>query len=159
MTKRPHPPKYRRRSTAAIIFAHPFELALSLVLLLLGARSLVVPIVQGQAELITYTFPVVALVGGALTLAGLSFTWRAPGLEQAGLYLSAAAWGSYMVGLVGQVVQGQAGQIDAARSGLLLSAFLALTLACVIRALALTREERARLAVMVDAVNNGGAHG
>lgn len=139
-------PRKRRRLASTLIYEHPFEIALSMVLLLLGARSLILPattpiFIAAQPDLIHYIFLVIAIGGGALTLAGIALTWRAPGIEQAGLYLSSAAWISYMVGLTEQ--------IGTARGGLLLAAIFALAVACVVRARALNREEIARLVAVV----------
>lgn len=160
--RRPRLTRFHRRKFVDVLFNHPFELALSLVLLLLGARSLIAPAtapssIATQPDLIHYVFLITATIGGALTLAGLFLTWRARGLEQAGLYLSAAAWLGYVVGLAGQIAQSQAGQLDPTRSGLLLSAVLALAVSCVVRSMALTREERAVLSVVTEARQNAEA--
>lgn len=138
-------PSHRRRQLTQILFNNPFEFALSLVLMILGARSLFFDetapqSIAAQPTLLTLTFILMSIVGGAATIVGLLVGKWAPGFEQAGLYLSAAAWASYTTGLIGQ--------IESPRAGLLLGAFVALSVACVLRAWALRREEHAKLSAL-----------
>lgn len=149
----PHGPRWSRHRLRAVevIYKYPFELGLSLVLVLLGARSILFPdpdILAMQPTLVTYGFWALALIGGALTLAGLVTTRGAPGIEQAGLYLSGAAWASYLLR--------QVETVGTARGGLLLAAILVLAVASVVRARAITREERAKLVALVARNINGG---
>lgn len=125
------------------LFAHPFEIALSVVLLLVGIRTLLdaaaLPAsVEALPGALSYVFSIVSIAAGALTLAGLatSRVW-AYGLEQGGLWLSAAAWACYASGLIGMA--------STARVTLMISALLALSAGSAIRAIALHRISSARL--------------
>lgn len=122
---------------------HPFEMALSAVLLLVGARFIINPSllpgsVQELPSFTAWLFILIAPLGGALTLLGLtSSRAKAYGVEQAGLYLSAAAWFSYALLLIDAA--------ESTRAALMVGALLALSIAHVIRAFALHRLAISRL--------------
>lgn len=126
------------------ILAHPFEVGLSVVLVLIGTRGLLdassLPgSVQALPAWLSIAFAGLSVAGGALTIVGLLFSRaKTAGIEQAGLWLSAGAWASYTVGLIDQVAT--------ARGSLIIGAMAALAAASVVRAIALHLTVTARLA-------------
>lgn len=128
MTDHPRLRKIRRAMACIKRFAYrgPFELWMSAALILFGTRALLdVGAAPGSiADLpdwLTYTYCGLSIVAGVLTIGGMiASRWLlwAPGIVRAGLYLSTAAWLSYVIGLWSS--------FDSPRSTLLI-----LALACV----------------------------
>lgn len=125
------------------LFHHPFEMALSAVLLLVGARFIINPdLLPGSVQelpwVTTWLFILCAPLGGLLTLLGLlSGRAKTFGMEQAGLSLSAAAWFSYALLLMDAS--------ESTRAALMVGALLALSFAHVLRVIALRRLAVSRL--------------
>lgn len=135
------------------VLAHPFEVTLSVALFLVGLRIVADTTaapgsIQEQPTVLVGLFILLSLGGGFVTLLGLLTRWlTSPGLEQAGLYLAAAAWGTYTVGLFNQ--------LETARGTLMIAALLALSVGCVLRAWAVRRIVRARLSALRQAAAHG----
>lgn len=87
---------------------HPFEIGLSLALVIFGFRSVfsglqsVPSSVEALPIALVVSYCVLSTIGGGSVLFGLfaryKFAW-AYGAERAGLFISAAAWASDIVGL------------------------------------------------------------
>jgi hypothetical protein len=91
-----------------VVDDHPFEIGLSMALVLFGARALSDFKALPQAvDLLPWwlslTYCVLSIAGGGMTIVGLfgkyRYAWMS-GLEKAGLWVSASAWASYAVGLL-----------------------------------------------------------
>lgn len=125
---------------------HHFEIGLSLALVLFGTRALVNGLssapgsVQTLPLWLAFTYCGLSVLGGVSVLFGLFchayFTW-AYGVERFGLFVSASAWASYIVGLLFVRVT--------ASSTLLILALFFLSVGCLLRARAINRKEKATL--------------
>lgn len=128
---------------------HPFEIGLSCALILFGTRSLVGGLsaapgsVQTLPLILAFAYCFLSVVGGLGVLMGLGFRYRytwAYGLERFGLFVSASAWFSYIIGLALTPIT--------SRSTLLILALIALSIGCLLRARALNRNARATLVAL-----------
>lgn len=118
-----------------ILDDHPFEVGLSFALVIFGIRSFTTGLqsVPGSVEALPFTlilsYCILSVLGGGAVLFGLlaryKFLW-AYGAERAGLFISSAAWSSYIVGLAFAPITG--------KSTLFMLALLALAFACLRRA-------------------------
>lgn len=133
----------RRGWFRSLIDEHPFEISMSVTLVLFGVRSFLnqfesVPKpVSALPTIFVYVYCILAIIGGLSVIVGLVARWRhtwAYGIEGLGLFLSASAWGSYFIGLLFSPITKS--------STLLLLALLSLTFACVTRALYLNRRAK-----------------
>lgn len=150
--KRPQLREFRRRAQRFQHFVidlledHPFEIGLSCALILFGMRSLLGGIsdtpgtVQTLPLSLAFTYCVLSVIGGFGVILGLCFRYRyvwAYGVERFGLFVSASAWFSYIIGL--------ALTPFTSRSTLMILALIALSFGCLLRARALNRNARATL--------------
>jgi hypothetical protein len=123
---------------------HPFEIGLSLALILFGSRALLTDLqaapgsVQDLPDALAFSYCILSVLGGAAVIFGLAarirFAW-AYGAERFGLFVSASAWASYIVGLLLNPITG--------RSTLLIFALSALSIGCLLRARAVNRRVKA----------------
>jgi hypothetical protein len=125
---------------------HPFEIGLSIALSLFGTRALITGLhtapgsVQTLPLWLAILYCSLSVLGGVSVLAGLGLRIKvawAYGLERFGLFVSASAWGAYILGLVLTPITG--------RSTLLILALLALCVGCILRSKAVDRKENATL--------------
>jgi len=158
--QKPGPWCRTKHTLRAVIRTQPYELLLSVALALFGLRAIFSPTaatpasISAQPDGITILYCALSVVAGVVTLVGLlAGTGRgessaacsvrleerkwAPGVEQAGLWFSAAAWLSYLVGVVST--------ITTARSTLLALALIALAGANLARARAIRHRQVERL--------------
>lgn len=151
----PIPPKPTgvRRRIPVLLYAHPFEVTLGVILVVNGVRQLATgdssPAIDDAlppVELLLYR--VAGLVGGIAILAGLATRSHAAGrtIERAGLWLVAGSYAAYLVMLVAEY-----GVLSDATYNLLTST--AVLLGAVFRALAIRKTERVVLA-QLRALNN-----
>lgn len=158
--QKPGPWCRTKHTVRVVVRTQPYELFLSLALALFGLRAIFNPnsttpaSISSQPDGITVLYCILSVVAGGVTLVGLlagsgrgesaaacsvnlqERRW-APGVEQFGLWFSAAAWLSYLVGIVST--------ITTARSTLLALALLALAGANVARARAIRQRQIERL--------------
>lgn len=133
---------------------HPFEIGLSIALVLFGVRSFItdlqsVPLsIQEQPHVLVYVYCSLSIIGGGSVLFGLlaryKFAW-AYGAERAGLFISASAWLAYVVAFLFSPLT--------PNSTLFMIALIALFSACLIRARAIKRKTQ----VMIDALRKAKA--
>jgi len=158
--QKPGPWCRTKHTLKVVVRSHPHELFLSLALVLFGLRAIFNPAtatprsISAQPDGITIFYCVLSVVAGGLTIVGLlagngwgessaacSVNLRerkwAAGVEQAGLWFSAAAWLSYLVGV--------ASTIASASSTLLALALVALAGANLARARAIRHRQVERL--------------
>lgn len=119
----------------SLLDEHPFEIGLSLALLLFGIRSLLTGLqtvpssVQGLPLVLLVVYCVLSVIGGAAVLFGLAARYKylwAYGVERGGLFISASAWASYIVGILFAPMS--------PASTLFILALLALSYGCIRRA-------------------------
>ena len=131
---------------------HPFEISLSLDLILFGIRAFLSGLqsvpgsVQELPFLLALAYCVLAVLGGASVLLGKFFRPKyewAYGLECFGMYVSASAWGAYILGLLFSPITG--------KSTLLILALFALTSGCLLRARSLERKAKTTLEILRQA--------
>lgn len=158
--QKPGPWCRTKQCARSVIRDQPYELFLSIALVLFGVRALFNPAeatpksISEQPDGITIVYCVLSIVAGLVTLIGLLSNagrgeatancsaplperrWG-PGVEQAGLWFSAAAWLSYLVGVTST--------ITTARSTLLALALVALAGANLARARAIRHRQNERL--------------
>jgi hypothetical protein len=130
-----------------VLYTHPFELCLGIVLILVAVRGVLEGVVTPSID---ETLPVaprvayqaVSAAAGLLIVVGLNVRdrWQ-PGkaIEQAGLYLGAGAFIGYAI-----VVAGSLGWVAFVNIGI----SVAIGVACILRARAIRRAERIKLAVL-----------
>lgn len=128
---------------------HPFESTLSLALVLFGIRAFVTGLNTAPGSLrilplvLAFAYCALSVIGGTLVLFGLATRYRfdwAYGVERAGLFVSASAWFSYVVGLLFSPITGT--------GTLLILALLALSCGCLFRSRAINRNAKATLAAL-----------
>lgn len=100
--------KNLRKHISEELDEHPFEIGLSVALIIFGIRSFstglqsVPSSVEALPLALILSYCLLSVIGGGSVLFGLmaryKFVW-AYGAERAGLFISAAAWASYIVGL------------------------------------------------------------
>lgn len=131
---------------------HPFEIMLSSALILFGMRALISGLqsVPGSIQLLpiilAIVYCVLSVLGGSLVIFGLSVRYRfawAYGFERAGLFISASAWASYVVGISFSPLT--------AKSTLIMLALLALSVGYLLRARAINRRAKATLIALRQA--------
>lgn len=134
-----------------MLYAYPFDHVVALVLVAAGVLINVFPgaapaSIRALPEFWSILFRAMCLVGGILVTMGLtkghhrwSFT-----AEMAGMVLAAGVFGTYSIGLIATLVQRPGGAL-----GVVL--LVGLSLACLLRAMALGIESRLRLQLLVEA--------
>lgn len=125
---------------------HPFESMLSIALVLFGVRAFITGLhaapgaVQILPIALAISYCVLSVLGGTLVIFGLStrykFDWSY-GVERAGLFVSASAWMSYVVGILFSPLTGS--------STLFILSLVALSGGCLLRARAINRYAKATL--------------
>lgn len=146
-----------------VLLSHPFELCVSFSVLLMGVQALV----RGQAFsgvvtrdlawFLTMVWQVGIILGAAMVLCALLLRSDPTGgndarrvmlrgIEQAGLYLTAVSAGVFVVVLVSR----------GGTSGYAMAMLTGVSVACVLRAIALRRADRATLNAYRDLT--GGDH-
>lgn len=125
---------------------HPFESTLSFALVLFGIRAFITGLqaAPGSVQILPLALAVsycfLSVVGGGLVIFGLStryiFDWSY-GIERAGLFVSASAWLSYIVGILFSPLTGS--------STLFVFSLIALSGGCLLRARAINRNAKATL--------------
>ncbi len=119
----------------SLLDEHPFEIGLSLALVLFGLRSLISGLqaapssIQGLPLLLIIIYCVLSVVGGGAVLFGLAARFKylwAYGVERGGLFISASAWASYIIGILFSPIT--------PASTLFILALLALSYGCIRRA-------------------------
>ena len=144
-----------RRSLKELIEDHPFEFFLSLALMCFGTRALVVGLqaAPGAVQLLpialAVSYCVLSVFGGGLVVFGLAARYRfdwSYGAERAGLFVSASAWGSYIVGFLFTTLT--------STSTLFILALLALSTGCLVRARVINKHARATLVALRQAKIN-----
>lgn len=125
---------------------HPFEISLSLALILFGAIAILNGLsstpgsVQTLPIELSIAYCALSVLGGMSVLFGLFAQVKIPwayGFERFGLFVSASAWASYIVGLALNPVSG--------RSTLVILALTAFAIGCLLRARSVKRRESATL--------------
>ena len=129
-----------------LIEDHPFELGLSLALTLFGIRAFITGLQATPAAVqilpfgLAMAYCMLSVLGGVSVITGIiarvKYGW-AYGLERFGLFVSASAWSSYIVGLVLTPLTG--------KSTLVIFALFALSIGCMLRARAINRKAKATL--------------
>lgn len=141
-----------RRSFNELIKDHPFEFFLSLALVLFGTRALVVGLqtapgaVQRLPIVLAIAYCALSVAGGGLVIFGLAARYRfdwSYGAERAGLFVSASAWSSYIVGFLFTTLNSS--------SALFILALLALSASCLIRARVINNNAKATLIALRQA--------
>ena len=131
---------------------HPFEISLSVALILFGIQAFLrglrsVPgVVQTLPFYLALAYCILAVLGGASVLLGKIFRPKhewAYGLEGFGMYVSASAWGAYILGLLFSPITG--------KSTLSILALLALTSGCLLRARGIERRAKTILEILRQA--------
>ena len=131
---------------------HPFEISLSLALILFGIQAFLrglqsfPGVVQNLPFYLALAYCVLAVLGGTSVLLGKIFRPKrgwAYGLECFGMYVSGSAWGAYILGLLFSPITG--------KSTLLILALFALTSGCLLRARSLERRAKTSLAILRQA--------
>lgn len=128
---------------------HPFEISLSLALILFGIGAFLSDLqaapgsVQDLPFLLALAYCVLAVLGGASVLLGKFFRptrgW-AYGLECFGMYVSGSAWGAYILGILFSPISG--------KSTLFILALFALTSGCLLKARAIERRAKTTLEIL-----------
>lgn len=128
---------------------NPFEFGCSLALIAFGTSALLGGLQSAPTSVkvlpitLLFIYCVLSLLGGLATIFGLiarvRFGW-AYGVERFGLFISASAWASYIVGLVLTPLT--------SRSTLVISALVALSISPLLRARAIDRKARATLTAL-----------
>lgn len=145
------PQRYEGRRIPATLYAYPFDYLVALVLIAAGVLINIYPRVAPSSiqilpEAWSLVFRLMCLGGGLLVALGLTkgrHRWSFM-TEMAGMILAAGVFGTYSIGLIVTL---------AARPGALLTVVLlvGLSLACLLRAMALRIESRLRLQLLVEA--------
>lgn len=145
-----------RRDLGLLVENHPFEVTLSLALVLFGIRAFITSFqtAPGSVQILPLAlaagYCALSVAGGGLVLFGLGARYRfdwSYGAERAGLFVSASAWLSYIVGLAFTPVTGT--------STLLMLALIALSSGCLIRARAINKNAKATLTALRHASHDG----
>lgn len=133
-------------SFIASVELRPEEIGLSFALVFFGSRALITGLqtapgsVQALPIWLAVTYCLLSCIGGLSVLFGVffrrQFSW-AYGVELLGLFVSASAWASYILGLTLSPITG--------KSTLLILALLALVLSCVVRAHKIRKDSKAQL--------------
>lgn len=139
----PTPPRPRR--LPAVLYAHPFELALGVAFILAGVRATEVldfrafPLDDRIVDLVLTGYIVGGIIGGAGILTGLACRVSALGrtIEQASLLLVAGVWSAYGLNLA--LLPGTGGAATGA-------IHIAIAVACLLRAIAIYKTARVILA-------------
>ena len=145
---RPHLPK--------VLHRHPFELAVAIILLITGARSLynqdaLPSSIDHLPELFGIVYRLTLALAGILILVGLlSKTTLGPALEQAGLWLAGTVFAAY--GLAAMLV----GLHPAAT--FFGATLFAIAGACGLRARAIAQDQRTVGYVLLEARRQGEPH-
>lgn len=125
---------------------HPFEIGTSLALVLFGIRSFITGLqsvpssVSALPFLLIIGYCVLSVLGGGAVLFGLAARYKymwAYGVERAGLFVSASAWGTYTIGFLFSPFT--------INSTLFILALLALSGGCLLRARAIRRRSSATI--------------
>lgn len=139
-----------RFRSPSLVHDHPFQLGISVALILFGLRALLSSSaapgsVADLPNAILYAYCAISLLGGGLSLTGLILRHKlwTTGVERAGMYMSAAAFLSYAVGILGDY--------SSPRSTLLILALLSLSFSCVARARALAKDDKTKIAALRQA--------
>lgn len=145
------PQRYEGRRIPATLYAYPFDYVVALVLVSAGLFINLYPqaapvSIRALPEVWSLVFRVMALAGGVLVTLGLTkgkHRWSFM-TEMAGMILAAGVFGTYSIGLIAAL---------AVRPGGVLGVILlvGLSLACLLRAMALSIESRLRLQLLVEA--------
>lgn len=145
------PQRYVGRRIPATLYAYPFDYVVALTLIAAGVFINIYPVaaptsIRALPEVWSLVFRVMALAGGVLVGVGLiqgkhrwSFT-----AEMVGMILAAGVFGTYSIGLIAALVHRPGGVL-----GVVL--LVGLSLACLLRAMALGIESKLRLQLLVEA--------
>lgn len=134
-----------------IVYDQPLEIGVSFALMFFGMRALITNLGALPGALIELPFwlgvayCLLSVFGGGATLAGLAGKYRIrwmSGLEKAGLYVSASAWMSYIVGLLFGPFTIRATLVELALGGLVVGTLF--------RARAITRREMIRRDILLQ---------
>lgn len=129
-----------------LIEDHPFEIGLSVALILFGIRSFItnlqtVPLsIREQPLALIYAYCLLSIVGGGSVIFGLLVRYRFPwayGAERAGLFISASAWLAYVVAFFFSPLT--------PNSTLFIFALIVLFSSCLLRARAIKRKNQATI--------------
>lgn len=125
---------------------HPFEIGTSIALVLFGVRSFITGLqsvpnsVSSLPFLLIFVYCTLSVLGGSAVLFGLGARYKymwAYGVERAGLFVSASAWGVYTIGFLFSPFT--------INSTLFILALLALSGGCLLRARAIRRRSSATI--------------
>lgn len=100
--------RYRGHKLPVLVYRHPFQIGLGIALAAIGSRSLWLPgtrptSIDTLPEWLAYGYATTLLVGGISMVVGLVIQARTTWglfLEQIGLWLAAAGFGAYAIGLI-----------------------------------------------------------
>jgi hypothetical protein len=145
------PQRYEGRKIPAMLYAYPFDHVVALTLISAGVLINIFPgaapaSIQALPEAWSLVFRVMALAGGILVTVGLTkgrHRWSFTS-EMAGMILAAGVFGTYSLGLIARLPANPGGAL-----GVVL--LVGLSLACLLRAMALSIESRLRLQLLVEA--------
>lgn len=138
---------------------HPFESMLSIALVLFGIRAFITGLhaTPGSIQILplalAISYCVLSVMGGSLVIFGLSTRYRfdwSYGVERAGLFVSASAWLSYVVGILFSPLTGS--------STLFILSLVALSGGCLLRARAINRNAKATLLALRHAKTGDEGH-
>jgi hypothetical protein len=145
------PQRYAGRRLPAVLYAFPFDYYVALVLVSAGVLinfhpSLAPASIAALPDVWSLVFRFMCLAAGALVAAGLTkgrHRWSFM-TEMAGMVLAAGVFGTYSLGLIVAL---------AVRPSALLAAIMlvGLSLACLLRAMALSIESSLRLQLLIEA--------
>lgn len=128
----------------SLLDEHPFEIGLSVALSFFGLRSLIVGLnavpssVQALPLVLIVVYCILSVLGGCAVLFGLAARYKylwAYGVERGGLFISASAWASYIIGILFTPIT--------PASTLFILALLALSYGCLRRAKAIKKRVEA----------------
>lgn len=144
--------KDKLKYTIDLLEDHPFELGLSAALVLFGIRSITTNLqsvpnsIEAQPHIVVFVYCALSILGGSSVIFGLfaqyKFAW-AYGVERGGLFVSAAAWGSYIIGFLFSPVTPNSTLFMLALGGLLAG--------CLLRSRAIKRKSQATIAALREA--------
>jgi hypothetical protein len=145
------PQRYAGRRLPAVLYAFPFDYFVALVLVSAGVLINFYPqLAPGSIQALPWIwsllFRVMCLAAGVLVTLGLTkgqHRWSFM-TEMAGMYLAAGVFGTYSIGLVWSVMFRPSASLAAIF-------LVGLSVACVIRAMALGIESTLRLQLLVEA--------
>lgn len=145
------PHRFEGRKLPAKLYAYPFDHVVAVVLVAVGVVTFMFPrtmpgSISNLVDWASIVFRLMALAGGILVSIGLTkgeHRWSFTS-EMVGMVLAAGVFGTYSIGLLGGLTQRPSGML----------AFIFMTawsLACLMRARAISIESTLRLKLLIEA--------